>query len=597
MHGESFGLRRNRMSHKKRAIWIQVCFCFLFPGILSAQTFAPILDLLPEQSTGIKEKKVVFAKEQMVASANRYISQAGATILNQGGNAVDAAIASAIMVTLVEPQSAGIGGGGFILYFDKKQQILTSFDGRETAPQAATETLFIDSSGRPLSYPDAVNNGRSVGVPGLLRALELMHQKYGKLPWQDLFAPTIELAERGFEVSSRLSQLVQKDPFLAYSENAKKYFYSSSGTPIQTGQILINLPLANTLKNIARSGARVFYEGQMAKEIALAVGRHPRPGILNEDDLKNYQAVERDVICGPYRAFKVCGISPPSSGGITLLQILGILESFPMTTYSPTSYQGIHYFSEAGRLAYADRDIYIADPSFGKVPVKELLAPSYLAQRAKLIRSDISMKQASAGEFVTKQSKLGIDQSAEIPSTSHLSIVDRQGNAVSMTLSVAAAFGSRIMVDGFFLNNEMTDFSFISEQNGLKIFNRVEPGKRPRSAMAPVMIFDQHDQLKMVVGSAGGPAIINYVAKTIMGVIDWGLNIQEAIALPNIGSRNIETDLEISTLSLGTINQLKSMGHPIKEWEMNSGTQGIWIDHRGLWGGVDPRREGVVVGQ
>ena len=586
------------MSNKKRAIWLQVCFCFLFPGLLSAQTPAPILDYLPEQATDIKEKKVVFAKEQMVASANRYISQAGTNILNQGGNAVDAAIASAIMITLVEPQSAGIGGGGFILYFDKKKHILTSFDGRETAPQAATDTLFMDSlGGRPLSYPDAVNNGRSVGVPGLLKSLELMHQKYGKLPWQELFAPTIELAERGFEVSSRLSQLVQKDPFLAHSENAKKYFYSPSGTPIQTGQILINIPLANALKNIARSGAQVFYEGQMAKEIVLAVGRHPRPGILKEDDLKRYQAVERDVICGPYRAFKVCGISPPSSGGITLLQILGILESFPMATYTPTSYQGIHYFSEAGRLAYADRDIYIADPSFGKIPVKELLAPSYLAQRAKLIRSDISMKQATAGEFVTQQSKLGIDQSAEIPSTSHLSIVDRQGNAVSMTLSVAAAFGSRIMVEGFFLNNEMTDFSFIPEHNGLKVFNRVEPGKRPRSAMAPVMIFDSNDQLKMVIGSAGGPAIINYVAKTIIGVIDGGLNIQEAIALPNIGSRNIETDLEINTLPLGTINQLKFMGHPIKEWEMNSGTQGIWIDHRGLWGGVDPRREGVVMGQ
>ena len=597
MHGESFGLRRNRMSNKKRSIWMQVCFCFLFPGILSAQTSSPILEFLPEQATGIKEKKVVFAKEQMVAGANRYISQAGASILNQGGNAVDAAIASAIMVTLVEPQSAGIGGGGFILYFDKKQHILTSFDGRETAPQAVTENLFIDQMGRPLSYPDAVNNGRSVGVPGLLKALQLMHQKYGRLPWQELFAPTIELAERGFEVSSRLSQLVQKDPFLAYSENAKTYFYSSSGTSIQTGQILINIPLANALKKIAKYGAHVFYEGQMAKEIVLAVGRHPRPGVLNEDDLKKYRAVERDVVCGPYRTLRVCGMSPPSSGGITLLQILGILESFPMTTYSPTSYQGIHYFSEAGRLAYADRDIYIADPSFGKVPVKELLAPGYLAQRAKLIRSDISMKQATAGEFVTQQSKLGIDQSAEFPSTSHLSIVDRQGNAVSMTLSVAAAFGSRIMVNGFFLNNEMTDFSFVPEQNGVKIFNRVEPGKRPRSAMAPVMIFDSNDQLKMVIGSAGGPAIINYVAKTIIGVIDGGLNIQEAIALPNIGSRNIETDLEISRLPLGTINQLKFMGHPIKEWEMNSGTQGIWIDHRGLWGGVDPRREGVVLGQ
>ena len=596
MKRELFGLIRAEMKSKIPKILFGV-FIFSLVSNTFGQNSSALVEYLPESASGISSKKIAVAKSEMISSANSFISDAGIQILNRGGNAVDAAVASAIMVTLVEPQSAGIGGGGFILYFNRQLQLLTSFDGRETAPSGANENLFLDENREPLTYAQAVSNGNSVGVPGLLKALEMMHKKHGKLPWKDLFQPTIELAEKGFQISPRLFKLVQSDPFLRQSDQGKKYFYDQYGNPRAVGTVLKNPDLANVLREISTKGVTTFYEGNIAKDMVSAVRAHPKPGKLVIDDLKNYQAKERPVICGPYRSWKICGMGPPSSGGITTLQILGILEKENLSGLEPNSVPAIHIFSEAGRLAFADRDLYIADPDFIKVPFQEMLDPFYLSQRRNLIDENRSMGIAKAGVLLSQKVKLEVDNSIEIPSTSHISIVDKKGNAISMTLSVAAAFGSRIMTDGFFLNNEITDFSFLSEKDGKKVLNRVQANKRPRSAMSPTFVFDQNNKLYMVIGSAGGPAIINYVAKAIIGVVDWHLDIQSAVALPNFGSRNQETDIEMNRIPRNTISQLEKMNHSIKEWEMTSGTNAIVIDEfGGLWGGVDPRREGLAIG-
>jgi gamma-glutamyltranspeptidase/glutathione hydrolase len=569
----------------------------MFYGVVQSQQVAEIVDLIPEKDSGIKSKNIVFAKQQMIASANYHISKAGNDMLELGGNAVDAAVASALMVTLVEPQSAGIGGGGFVLYYNQRQQLLTSIDGRETAASKAMPDLFLDEHGQPLSYPDAVNNGKSIGTPGLLRALEMLHKKYGKLPWATLFEPTIVLAEKGFAISPRLHELIQKDPFLLKNQATREYFYQKNGDAKSIGEILKNPQLAKTLKKIAQYGVKSFYEGQVARDIVSAVQQHPQPGQLNLNDLKNYQAIQRETVCGNYRLWKVCGMAPPSSGGVALIQILGILDQNAFYRLPPMSVPAIHYLSEAGRLAYADRDQYIADPAYTSVPVPQLIDKNYLMQRSRLIQENRSMKKATAGVLNPPLSNIGMDKNSELPSTSHISIVDHQGNAIAITLSVAAAFGSRVMVNGFLLNNEMTDFSFIPIDQGQHVLNQVAGGKRPRSSMSPTMVFDAQGKLTMVIGSAGGPAMINYVAKSLLGVLDWKMDMQQSINLPNIGSRNQETDIETGTLNNETLERLKSMGHSLKIWEMTSGTQGIFIDQNGLWGGVDPRREGVALGR
>lgn len=567
---------------------------------VNAQTVVPMTELLPEQSTGLINHLPVQAKEYLVVSANQHISQAAQTILQQGGNAIDAAVAAAIMVTLVEPQSAGIGGGAFLLYFNQAQKILTSIDARETAAALAKPNRFLNAQGLPLSYPDAVNNGQSIGVPALLRGLELAHQRYGKLPWKELFTPTIELAQSGFAISPRLHQLVLKDPFLKYNAAALHYFYLPHQDPPQVkpvGTILKNPELANTLMLVASQGANVFYESPLAQAVINAVQQHPRPGDLSLNDLKNYQAIEREVVCGPYRRWKICGMGPPSSGGITLLQILGLLERFNWQNNQLTTVDTIHLFAEAGSLAYADRDRYIADPKFIAVPIKELLNPIYLQQRSQLIDQQQSMGIAKPGNFPGFAQFLGDDSQSELPATSHFSIVDQQGNAVSLTMSVAAAFGTRIMVKGFFLNNELTDFSFLPDQDGRPIANQVGPNKRPRSSMSPTLVFDEKEKLRMVIGSAGGPAIINFVAKAVMGVLDWNLDLQQAVRLPNMGSRNAQTELEKNSVLEKYIPDLKARGHNVKLLDLNSGTHGIWVDANGLWSGIDTRREGVALGK
>ena len=532
----------------------------------------------------------------MVATANPHASQAGLEMLRAGGSALDAAIAAQLVLNLTEPQSSGIGGGAFILHWDEAARRVSAYDGRETAPAAARPERFLLSDGKPMSIGAAIDSGRSVGVPGLLRAMHLAHAKHGRLLWASLFEPAIRLAEDGFPVSPRLHALIKSDPILQRNAASRSYFYLPDGGPLPVGYRLKNPPFAAVLRRVAREGPDAFYLGSLARDIVAAVATHPRPGDLTEQDLAAYRAVEREALCGSYRAHRICGMPPPSSGGIGILAILGVLERFALADLRPGSSGAVHLFAEAGRLAYADRDHYVGDPDFVQVPAAGLIDPGYLRQRAMLVRPDRSMVRALPGSPAGARSALGADASVEAAGTSHLSVVDAQGNAVAMTTTIESPFGSRILVRGFLLNNQLTDFSLVPDEGGKPAANRVEPGKRPRSSMSPTLVIAPGGAFLMSVGSPGGSAIINYVAKTLVGVLDWGLDIQQAIAAPNMGSRNRETELEKGTALEGIGDALRAMGHPVAAVELSSGLQAIVRTPGGLAGGADPRREGVVLG-
>ncbi|MEH1812907.1 MAG: gamma-glutamyltransferase [Nostoc sp.] len=566
----------------------------LLPAIIGkAQNPPP-----PEAGSGRVEREVVRTNKYVVVAANPLASAAGRDVLRRGGSAIDAAIAVQMVLTLVEPQSSGIGGGAFLVYYDAKTKKLVTFDGRETAPAAAKPDRFLDANGKPLQFYDAVVGGKSVGVPGVLRMLELAHKKYGKLPWSQLFQGAIQLSEQGFPLSPRLYTLLSKDLYLSRNEPAKSYFYQPDGTPKPIGTRLVNQPLAEVLRQIAKGGANAFYQGNIAKDVVATVRQAAVPGDLTTTDLVQYQAKLREPVCGTYRIYKVCGMGPPSSGGLTVLQILGILQQFNLAALKPASLEAVHLFSEAGRLAYADRNLYIADTDFVPVPVKELINPNYLKLRAARINPERSIGQAQAGNPLLQQANpLGKDQSKDLPSTSHVSIVDAAGNAISMTTSIEDAFGSRLMVRGFLLNNQLTDFSFSPTSEGKPVANRIEAKKRPRSSMAPMMVFDRNGKLVMVIGSAGGPQIINYVAKAIVGHLDWGLDIQRSLSLPNFGSRNGPTELEADTDVANLKPALEAKGHTVSVIQLTSGSTGIVLTNQGLISGADPRREGAPLGE
>ncbi|KAB0632071.1 gamma-glutamyltransferase [Burkholderia stagnalis] len=568
----------------------------------------------PELSSGWIDKPGWTAQRYMVAAANPLAAQAGYEMLKAGGTAIDAAIATQMVLALVEPQSSGIGGGAFMLYFDGKAA--QAYDGRETAPAAATERLFYGPTGQPMSFYEGVVGGRSVGTPGVLRMLDAAHRAHGRLPWRRLFQPAIRLAEHGFTISPRLATLIASDRYLMKDPAARAYFYNPDGTPKPAGTILKNPPLAAVLRQVADHGANAFYSGAIARDIVAKVRRHPtNPGLLSLQDLARYKAKVREPLCTDYRRSVVCGMPPPSSGGLAIAQMLGILEAMPDwqqigaqkpvrndVGFEPTPFAA-HLFSEAGRLAYADRARYVADPDFAPLPGggwASLVDKRYLAQRARLI-GDGSMGAAQAGTPQGATLALADDRSPELPSTSDLAIVDRYGQALSMTTSVEDAFGSRMMVRGFMLNNQLTDFSFVSSENGRPVANRVQPGKRPRSAMSPELVFDKKTkQVTLAVGSAGGPAIINHVSKALVGVLDWGMTMQQAIALPNFGSMNGPTQLERGRVSDALVDGLKGRGHDVQVVQMNSGLQGIQrlnVEGRTVWfGGADPRREGIAMG-
>ncbi|MDD7909883.1 gamma-glutamyltransferase [Pseudovibrio exalbescens] len=580
------------------ALSVATALGFTATSGLNAQQAADAV--APEAASGTTEKPLVRADEFMVAAANPYAVQAGYDVLAAGGNAIDAMVAVQLVLGLVEPQSSGIGGGGFLVYFDGENKRLTTFDGRETAPRAATPQLFQTEEGEPLRFYDAVVGGRSVGTPGTVRLLFDSHQQYGKLPWADLVAPAIKLATEGFEVSARLNALITRDQErLSRFEETRDYFLPG-GAPLEVGTLLKNPEYAQTLTAIAEGGADAFYSGPIAATIVETVqNAEGNPGLLSLEDFATYQVKERAPVCAEYRAYEVCGMGPPSSGALTVGQILGMVNTFDFSNLDPSDPEAWRIIGDASRLAFADRGRYMADSDFVPVPSKGLVDPAYLAQRAELLDRDSALPDNEVMPGTPSWDHallLADDESIELPSTTHFSIVDGEGNAVSMTSSVENGFGSRLMAGGFILNNQLTDFSFRTHQDGVPIANRVEPGKRPRSSMSPTIVM-QDGEPYMVIGSPGGSRIIGYVAKTIIAHVDWGLNVQQAIEMPHALNRFGTYDFEQGTAAEELAPQLEALGFKVNLRDLNSGLHAIVLTEDGLQGGADPRREGIVLGK
>ncbi len=547
--------------------------------------------------------KSVKADHFMVASANEKASQAGFEMLKKGGNAIDATIATQMVLNVVEPQSSGIGGGGFLLYYNTKNNNYQYFNGREKAPKKAYETMFLDKNGKPKEFLEAVQGGMSVATPGVLKMLKEVHEKYGKLPWQELFQPAIDLARNGYEVDDRLLVNLEKAKYLKNFKETAELYLDKNGNPYPIGTIIKNEKLAKTFEIIAKEGIKPFYEGELAKKIVEKVQNSPKnPGLLQLSDLKNYEVKIGDLVCATYRLkYKICSMPPPSSGGITVLQILGILENFELEKLRPNSLKATHLIAESTRLAYEDRNKYIGDT--GDVPIDQMLDKNYLKKRSSLIDLNKAKSNFEAGKFSqiandNKNNILASYQQTEPFETTHMSIIDQEGNAIAFTSSIEYFFGSALSVEGFLLNNHMTDFSFIPEIDGKKVANRVEPFKQPRSSMSPTFVFDQNNKLKMVVGSPGGPRIIQFVTKAIIGVLDWQMDVQQAISLPNFTVLNNVIELEKDTKIAKLAKDLEKMGHKVAVKDQVSGLHAIVIDNDNkLIAGADPRRGGLAIGQ
>lgn len=527
------------------------------------------------------------APPSMVAAAHPLAVEAGLEMLRRGGTAVDAAIAVQMVLGVVEPHASGIGGGGFLLHYDGTSHAISVYDGRETAPAGASPTMFMAPDGKPLGYREAVVSGMSVGVPGVVAMLELAHKEKGKLPWSDLFAPAIATARDGFAVSSRLAAWLQRIPALREEQTIREIYFNLDGTPRKQGERIANPALAETMDLIARQGARVMYEGPVAAEMIDRVRSHPRPGTLSAADLADYRPVRREPVCGPYRVWIVCGMPPPSSGGIAILQVLGLLQPFDLQRDAPNDLRAVHLIAEASRLAFADRDRYVADPAFVDVPVAGLLSPAYLAERRTLMSTDRSMGPVGPG----------VPPGYVERGTSHVSIVDRWGNAVSFTTTIEAPFGSHMMVRGFLLNNELTDFSPRPEVDGKPVANRVQPGKRPRSSMSPTFVLDRDGRLVAAVGSAGGSRIIGDTLQALIGLLDWDLSAQAAVDLPRVTNLNGPTELEEGTPIADQAAALRALGHEVQVRRHEGGLTALRRSGDGWEGGADPRRDGVARGE
>jgi gamma-glutamyltranspeptidase/glutathione hydrolase len=535
----------------------------------------------------------VEAETWMIAAAHPLAVEAGAKVLRAGGTAADAMVAVQAVLGLVEPQSSGLGGGAFLVWHDGASGEITTLDGRETAPLEATPTLFQDETGQPLEFFDAVVGGRSVGTPGTPALLKAAHERWGRAAWPGLFEDAIRLAEDGFPVSPRLAALVAGDAERLARFPATRAYFLPGGEPLAVGDRLRNPAYADTLRTLAEHGPRAFYTGEIAADIVATVQGAPgNPGVLSETDLAIYRVKERPALCVPYRVYEVCGMGPPSSGASTVGQILGLLSPFDLAGLGPDDPEAWRLIGDASRLAFADRGRYLADSDFVPVPLKGLLAPDYLRSRSELLRGDDALPEVAPGrpEF-DHALNLADDQSIELPSTSQISIVDGYGNALSMTTTIENGFGSRLMARGFLLNTELTDFSFASHDEGRPIANRVEPGKRPRSSMAPT-ILRRDGAPVLVLGSPGGSMIIGYVAKTIIAWADWGMDVQEAVALPHLVNRFGAYDLEEPRLAA----PLREMGYEVTVRDLTSGLHAIEIGET-LQGGADPRREGLAYGE
>lgn len=570
----------------------------LFAHVANAQDVAD--RVAPEFSSGITQKQLVKAEKQMVVAANPYASEAGFAILQKGGNAIDAMVAVQTVLGLVEPQSSGLGGGAFLVYFDAENKRLTTYDGRETAPKAATADMFLDANGEPLYFFDAVIGGLSVGTPGTVKLLYETHQKYGKLAWSDVVQPAIKLAEDGFKVSPRLHALITRSAESLYRfQTTRDYFLSEEGVPLFVGTIIKNKQYANTLRAISTGGADAFYKGELARRIVETVqNAEGNPGRLSVEDLATYQIIEREPVCYRYRDHDVCGMGPPSSGALTVGQILGLVEAYDLKSYGAGNPESWRIIGDATRLAFADRSLYMADSDFVKMP-KGLLNRTYLWERTQTLIDDNALTddEVFPGKPPFDHAMLlAPDNSLELPSTSHFSIVDASGNVVSMTTTIENGFGSRLMVGGFLLNNELTDFSFVPEIDGKPVANAIEPGKRPRSSMAPTIVMKDGKPI-LAIGSPGGSRIIPYVAKTLIAWVDWEMDIQQAIELPHLLNRFGIYDLEKGTAAEKLAPALEALGFKTEIRDLTSGLHGIEITPQGLEGGADIRREGVALGE
>lgn len=572
-------------------------------GLLSPlpaeQGLIPRLQLEPEAASGRTDKNLAIAKSHLISTADPLASEAGREMLRAGGSATDAAIAAQLVLGLVEPQSSGLGGGAFLLHWDEGKQALQSYDGRETAPAAARPDRFL-KDGKPMGFTFAVQSGLSVGTPGLPRLIEEAHKRHGKLPWAKLFEPALKLAREGFEVSPRLYYSLRWFGSSGLSPAARRYFFDETGSARPIGHRLKNPEYAATLEALAEGGADAFYSGPIADAIVEAVMNAPNAaGDLTLEDLAGYKIVERPPLCADYRGHRICGVGPPSSGAITVAQSLKMIERFDVG-HAPADAMrapALHLVAEAERLAYADRDRYLADPAFVPIP-SGLLDPGYLAARSALIDPAKAMARAEPGvpPGADKQA-FGIDATVERAGTSHLSVIDADGNAVALTTTIEGAFGSGVFAAGFLLNNELTDFSFRPEDaSGHPIANRVEGGKRPRSSMAPTLVFDDKGDLFAALGSPGGSRIILYVTKTLLGLIDWKLDAQAAIDLPNFGSTGQAVELEYGWSTIWQALMLKSYGHAIAPDLMVSGLHAVVKRNGRLEGGADPRRGGIALG-
>ncbi len=540
------------------------------------------------------------SKEFLISTSDKRASEIGAQILEKGGNVIDGIIAAQMVLNVVEPQASGIGGGAFLLYWDAKSKKTYYFNGREIAPANAHSQMFLNENKEPKDFHDAVKGGLSVGTPGLLKMLKLVHDKFGQMPWEELFDGAIAIARDGFVVDKKIYDVGLDLSYLKDFDQFSKIYLKDNGKPKDIGSIIRNPDLADTFETIAKRGVDPFYLGRIASNIVKKVQNSKiNPGYLSLSDLANYKAKEDNLICGPYRKFKICSVPIPSSGGITLLQILGILENFDLNYYSPSSPQAIHLISEATKLAYLDRNKYIGDVE--GVPIKQMLDKKYLKSRSQLINMDKALKldEINPGIFDEVTSYLINPNTLENPSTTHLSAVDKEGNAIAMTSSIEYLFGSALIVDGFALNNQLTDFSFIDQIDGKDVANKLVPGKQPRSSMTPTFVFDEDDNLILIVGSPGGQRIIQYVLKTIIAYLDWNLNVSRAIALPNFVALGDVIEIEKGTDLEKVLSKLMDLGHKIEIKNIVSGINAINIDTKNsyLIGGADFRRNGAAIGK
>ena len=554
--------------------------------------------LSPEVAASLAAKEAgtpVTAQSWMVAAANPHAVQAGAEVLRAGGTAADAMVAVQTVLGLVEPQSSGMGGGAFLVWHDGETGEITTLDGRETAPFAATPRLFQTEDGEPMGFWDAVIGGRSVGVPGTPALVQAAHDRWGRSDWPGLFDAATRLAEEGFAVSPRLSELVLANvPALTRYEPSAAYFLPGGQPPV-AGTLLKNPEYAQVMRRMATEGAQAIYRGQIAQDIVATVGGYaPNPGVMTLRDLAAYEVKERPAVCAPFRGLEVCGMGPPSSGALTVGQILGMLDaSAPGAPDDPQTWRRI---GDASRLAFADRGRYMADSDFVPMPTKGLVDPAYLSERARLLEGDDALPEVAPGMPAWDHAMLWADdESLEFPSTSHISIVDQYGNALSMTTTIENGFGSRLMTNGFLLNNELTDFSFRSQRDGVPIANAVAPGKRPRSSMSPTIVRENGKPV-LVIGSPGGSRIIGYVAQAIIAHVDWDMDVQQAVAMPHGVNRFGTFDLEAGTAMVDLAGPLAEMGFNIDQRSLNSGLHAIAIGADGLQGGADPRREGIALG-